>query len=62
MEVAVEGSAADKAFWNQLIYEVWVVIENALTVRLGRCFVIQRGLRIRVIRPNGFRSNWQVVR
>lgn len=61
VEVAVEGSPADNAFWNQLIYEVRVVSENELMVRLGRCFVIQRGPRIRVIRPNGFRSNWQAL-
>lgn len=62
VEVAVDGAADDNRFWNDLIYSVRVVSEGELEVRLGRCFVIQRNPRIRVIRPNGFRSNWQALR
>lgn len=61
VEVAMDGNAAANRFWNDLIYSVRVLNERELEVRLGRCFVVQSNPRIRVIRPNGFRSNWRAL-
>jgi hypothetical protein len=59
VEVACDSGDDCAGFFNSLIYSVKILPDpSELEVEIGRCFVIQKNPLIRVIYPNGIKSNW----
>jgi hypothetical protein len=56
------NNEAENRFWNALIYSVRIMPNlRELEVEIGKCFLIQRDPRIRVIYPDHSKSNWVPV-
>lgn len=62
VEVTSSNTEEENRFWNQMIYSVRIMPNlTELEVQIGKCFLVQKNKRIRVIYPDHSKSNWVPV-